>query len=154
MSDPKYRHRGYQNGGGYGESSSQSRPPKGPRPEPQRQRIEGAPRGRSAGAPGPAVFKCSMCSAVQHLADPLDQEAKCACGADLHTCRNCKFFDSTTHWECREPQIQARVNPKDARNTCAFFAPRIIRDLSADKVGPKVESVSDARKAFESLFKK
>lgn len=153
MSDRKYRHKGYQDGGGFSESSPSQSRPQGPRPEPPRPRLEGAPRGRTAGGPGPSVFKCSQCSAVQHMTEPLEQDASCACGADLHTCRNCKNFDATTHWECREPQITGRVTPKDSRNSCAYFAPRIIRDLAADKVG-RVETVSDARKAFDALFKK
>ena len=41
----------------------------------------------------------------------------------------CKNFDTSTRWECREEEIPARVSPKDARNECTFFAPKIVRDV-------------------------
>jgi hypothetical protein len=74
------------------------------------------------------------------------------CGADLHTCGNCRFFDTTTLWECRA-EIPARVPNKHTKNECTFFAPKIVRDLAADK-GGRPQSVDDARKAFDALFKK
>lgn len=74
------------------------------------------------------------------------------CGADLHTCGNCRFFDTTTLWECRE-NITVRVSPKHARNECALFQPKVVRDLAADKSRQPV-TPDDARKAFDALFKK
>ncbi len=136
-----------------------------PRPEPPRTRIEGAPRGRSAGAPGPEVFKCSRCGQKQILTGELESDLACKCGADLHTCTNCKFFDTSTQWECKAT-IPARVAPKDKANQCGLFDPKIIRDLTADKGpgtngnggngghGGNIRSADDARRAFENLFKK
>lgn len=156
VSDRKYKHRGYQDGGGYGSHSgggSSERPPSGPRPDPPRQRIEGAPRGRTAGGFGPEVFKCNQCGQQRiSLDDPLPEEACAKCGADLHTCGNCRFFDTTTLWECRE-NIPARVSGKHARNECTFFQPKVVRDLAADK-GSRIQTPDDARKAFDALFKK
>ncbi len=74
------------------------------------------------------------------------------CGADLHTCGNCRFFDTTTTWECRA-NIPARVANKHARNECTFFQPKVVRDLAADK-GRQPQTPDDARKAFDALFKK
>jgi hypothetical protein len=74
------------------------------------------------------------------------------CGADLHTCGNCRFFDTTTLWECRE-NIPVRVSPKHARNECALFQPKVVRDLAADKSRQPV-TPDDARKAFDALFNK
>ncbi|HVT04725.1 MAG TPA: hypothetical protein VHL58_15285 [Thermoanaerobaculia bacterium] len=85
------------------------------------------------------------------------EDARCSCGVDLHSCINCKHFDTSTQWECREPNIPARVSPKDQRNQCALFAPKIVRDLTADKASASAgrpSSADDARKAFEDLFKK
>jgi hypothetical protein len=155
LSDRKYRHQGYQDSG-----PRQPRSDSVPRPEPPKPRVEGAPRGRSAGAPGPAVFKCNRCSAVQRTTDGVPFEAGCSnCGADLHACTNCRFFDTMTQWECRET-IPARVAPKDTANQCELFSPRIIRDLTADKGSAqppssgKLSSADEARAAFEKLFKK
>jgi hypothetical protein len=143
--DRKYKHRGYQDsGGGY---SYQGNTPRShePRPEPQRQRMEGAPRGRTAGGFGPEAFKCNRCGELRHsLGDLTTQDACMKCGADLHTCGNCRFFDTTTLWECRE-NIPVRVSGKHAKNECTFFQPKIVKDLSADK-GKQPQTPDDARK--------
>ncbi|MEO6486614.1 MAG: hypothetical protein ABIO78_01595 [Thermoanaerobaculia bacterium] len=152
MSDRKYKHKGYQDSG-YKESGGNR--PQGPRPDPRPERMEGAPRGRTAGGFGPAAFKCSQCGQLRHGLGELTHEEGCAkCGADLHTCGNCRFFDTTTTWECRESEnIPARIAGKQARNECAMFTPKIVRDLSADK-GRQSQAPDDARKAFDALFKK
>jgi hypothetical protein len=151
--DRKYKHKGYQDGGGYGQKSGGDQRPQSPRPEPGRQRLEGAPRGRTAGGFGPEAFKCNKCGQLrQNLGELANDETCLKCNADLHTCGNCRAFDTTTTWECRE-NIPARVASKHARNECAFFSPKIVRDLSADKAG-KLQTPDEARKAFDALFKK
>jgi hypothetical protein len=154
LSDRKYKHQGYQDGGGYGQKSggSQDRS-SGPRPDPPRQRLEDAPRGRTAGGFGPDAFKCNQCGQLRHNLGDLTHEDLCIkCGADLHTCGNCRFFDTTTLWECRE-NIPARVVGKQVKNQCTFFQPKIVKDLAADK-GKQPMSEDSARKAFDALFKK
>jgi hypothetical protein len=154
--DRKYKHRGYQDGGGYSSHSnrdSNSQRPQGPRPELGRQRLEGAPRGRTAGGFGPEVFKCNSCGHQRiGLEQPTSDETCMKCGADLHTCGNCRFFDTTAPWECRE-NIPARVSPKHTRNECTFFQPKVVKDLAADKAR-QPQTPDDARKAFDALFKK
>ena len=150
MSDRKYRHNGYQDSGFKDSGGSR---PQTPRPDPRPERMEGAPRGRSAGGFGPEAFKCNQCGQQRHELGDLTHEEGCAkCGADLHTCGNCRFFDTTTTWECRET-IPARIPAKHARNACALFTPKIVRDLAADK-GRQAQTPDDARKAFDALFKK
>ena len=149
--DRKYRHRGYQDSGSSSYSNSTPRPPM----EPRKERLEGAPRGRTAGGFGPEAFKCSRCGdARQSLGEiELEPEATCqTCGADMHTCWNCKNFDTATRWECKEA-IPVRIAPKDGKNNCTFFRPKMVRDLTADKA--KMPSTpNDARAAFDALFKK
>jgi hypothetical protein len=160
LSDRKYKHNGYQDSGGYGSrsgsgSGGSTHRPEGPRPEFPKQRMEDAPRGRTAGGFGPDAFKCNKCSQIRHNLGELTQEDVCGgCGADLHTCGNCRFFDTTTLWECRE-NIPVRVVGKHVKNECASFTPKIVKDLAADK-GTKshLQSPDDARKAFDALFKK
>jgi hypothetical protein len=154
LSDRKYKHKGYQDSGygrsGGGDSGSSS----GPRPDlpPRPQRMEGAPRGRTAGGFGPEAFKCNQCGQIRQGLGELTHDETCLrCGRDLHTCGNCRFFDTTTLWECRE-NIPARVSGKHAKNECTFFSPKIVRDLAADK--GKTLSPDDARKAFDALFNK
>lgn len=134
--------------------SEKSKGSQGPREE-RRERIEGAPRGRTAGGFGPGAFKCARCGEKQRIGEQITPEAKCsACSSDLHTCTNCKNFDTAAHWQCRVwEDIPARVSPKDANNTCPPFAPRMVADLAADKA-TKLETPDDARKAFDALFKK
>lgn len=156
LSDRKYKHRGYQDGGGFGShsgGSSNDKTPPGPRPEPPRQRIEGAPRGRTTGGFGPEVFKCNQCGQQRiGLDDPTPEETCVKCNADLHSCGNCRFFDTTTLWECRE-NIPVRVPGKLAKNECTFYSPKVVRDLAVDK-GRAPQTPDDARKAFDALFKK
>jgi len=154
LSDRKYKHRGYQDGGGYSYSGGQQQQrPQGPRPDAPKQRLEGAPRGRTAGGFGPEAFKCNRCGELRHsLGELIFDETCLKCGADLHTCGNCRFFDTTTLWECRE-NIPKRVSGKHARNECTLFQPKIVKDLAADK-GKQPLTPDDARKAFDALFKK
>jgi hypothetical protein len=152
--DRKYKHRGYQDSGysSYSGNSGSQRP-SGPRPDFPKPRLEDAPRGRTAGGFGPDAFKCNKCNQIRHNLGELTHEDVChGCGADLHTCGNCRFFDTTTLWECRE-NIPARVTGKHAKNVCTFFQPKIVKDLAADK-GSKLQTPDDARKAFDALFKK
>ena len=154
MSDRKYRHKGYQDGGGYSYSGGQQQQrPQGPRPDGPKQRLEGAPRGRTAGGFGPEAFKCNRCGEQRHSLGEMTFDETCLkCAADLHTCGNCRFFDTTTLWECRE-NIPARVSGKHARNECTFFQPKVVKDLAHDKAR-QPQTPDDARKAFDALFKK
>lgn len=150
MSDRKYKHKGYQDSG-YSSGDSSSRP-QTPRPDARPQRMEGSPRGRTAGGFGPDAFKCNQCGQIRQNLGVLTTDETCLrCAADLHTCGNCRNFDTTTMWECRE-NIPARVTGKHKGNECTFFQPKIVRDLAADK--QKVLSPDDARKAFDALFNK
>ena len=150
MSDRKYKHKGYQDSGS---SYSGGSRPQTPRPDSRPERMEGAPRGRTAGGFGPEAFKCNACGQLrQNLGELTHDETCLKCAADMHTCGNCRFFDTTTLWECRE-NIPARVVGKHKRNECTFFSPKIVRDLAADK-GRQAQTPDDARKAFDALFKK
>ena len=140
-------------GGGSQDRNRDRGPDNRPPLEPLRPRVEGAPRGRTAGGFGPEAFKCARCGEIRHDFGTVEHDAVCTkCNTDMHACINCKHFDTSTQWECRE-RIPARIAKKDIRNECASFAAKIIRDLAADK-GTKAPNVDDARKAFDALFKK
>ena len=139
--DRKYRHRGYQDSGSSSYSNSTPRPPM----EPRKERLEGAPRGRTAGGFGPDAFKCSRCGDARQSLGEIELEPEA-------TCQKCKNFDTATRWECKEA-IPVRIAPKDGKNNCTFFRPKMVRDLTADKA--KMPSTpNDARAAFDALFKK
>ena len=42
------------------------------------------------------------------------------CHSDLHSCRNCQFYDPSKNNQCAEPRA-ACVRDKEAANLCEFF---------------------------------
>ncbi|MGA8185577.1 MAG: hypothetical protein WB819_18275 [Terriglobia bacterium] len=70
------------------------------------------------------------------------------CDADLHCCRNCRFYDPGKHNECAETQAEW-VRDKEASNYCGYFQPNPV--LLASGSGPGKQD--DAKKRFDSLFR-
>jgi len=69
------------------------------------------------------AFHCNHCAAALDLMQggKVGRRDDCAeCGADLHCCYNCTFYDASTYNECREPQAE-RVLDKDRSNFCDYF---------------------------------
>lgn len=157
MSDRKYRQRGYQ------DADRERRPPQGapkvPTPKPPADRIETradkaerkALEGRAPSVPGfREVMRCARCANV--FAEAIGPESRCRrCGADLHTCAQCESFDAGQRFECAQT-IPARVTPKDARNACTLFSPRVTVERETHSQA-QPQAPSSARKAFDDLFK-
>jgi len=70
------------------------------------------------------------------------------CGADLHCCLNCEFYERSRHNECREP-ISDRVKDKERANFCDLFK---IREKGA--VAPVVDKATEAKRKLEGMFKR
>jgi hypothetical protein len=50
------------------------------------------------------------------------RQAQCpSCGADLHCCLSCSFYDVGSYNDCRESQAE-RVLDKSRSNFCDFFS--------------------------------
>lgn len=97
------------------------------------------------------VFRCAMCGTVIPTVLEISVESQCPkCKADLHSCKNCVHFDPASRFECTEPILE-RIPKKDLRNQCTYFTLRRAVERETSTSGSKIE---DARKAFESLFKK
>ena len=97
-------------------------------------------------------FSCFSCGqTVQALGGvKIMKNDTCAkCSADLHCCRNCRFFDPGVSNQCRETQAEW-VRTKDRRNYCDYFEPSTHITL-AKRSGEA--AADDARKKFDSLFK-
>ena len=133
----KYRQRGYMD-------SDRDR---------ERSEKRAAPRKEQFGPKTPAmpgkreVLRCASCAMI--LPVGIDLQGRCPkCGFELHSCKQCAFFDTAARFECTQP-ITARIPRKDARNNCNFYLPRttIERETSTSKP-------LDARQAFENLFRK
>jgi len=139
VSDRKYRQRGYRDDGG-GEEPRQEGP-RGPRP-----RREG-PRGRGMGAPTADAFRCAHCGRPAAAPAAGETAAVCsACGADLHTCTNCRHFDSSAPRECRQP-VTERVAGKAKGNACELFEAKVTKEFAAESGRP-----ADPKAAFDALF--
>ena len=138
MSDRKYRQRGYQEN----DRSREQQPAK----QKQAPRDREGPRSPRMMAFGQKI-KCAACAAT--VTANISHDAQCPkCNADLHTCRQCSFFDPGARFECRKP-ITARIMSKQARNSCELFAARAVVERETSSGKP-----TDARQAFANLFKK
>src|SRR5215475_14128567 len=158
MGDRKYGQRGYMDDGNSGREREREKP---------RQQPKGAPKGanrdvpRTVKMPGfQEVLRCSLCGAIVPPPVEIEFSSQCPkCKADLRTCKNCRHFDTSAQFECTEP-IPQRITKKDVRNTCEFFmAKTSIERETRDSGGgtpPGVSATkpSDARTAFDNLFKK
>jgi hypothetical protein len=139
VSDRKYRQRGYQDSGG-----------ERPKTTPQKPAAKDTFGPRPVQMPGThSVSRCAQCGTLLTLlTEPLGPCPKC--GFELHSCKQCTYFDPSRRFECMQP-VPERISKKDARNQCAFYAisVRVEKQTSTGAAS----TPSDARKAFDNLFK-
>jgi hypothetical protein len=142
LSDRKYRQRGYQD---TGEKSQKS----GERPgdKPARKDTFG-PRPLQM-APKRTVSRCSQCGALLSSAEIPEKCPKC--GFELHSCKQCLYFDPSSRFECMQP-VPERVPRKDVKNECTFYSIRVTSEK--ETTTPVAAKPADARAAFDNLFKK
>jgi hypothetical protein len=141
LSDRKYRQHGYQDTGETREKGSQHQAPArkdntfGPRPMQM---------------PGThSVSRCAQCGTLlTTLSEPVGQCPKC--GFELHSCKQCTYFDPARRFECMQP-VAERVAKKDARNQCTFYSISV-RVEKQTSTSPASQPKS-ARQAFDNLFK-
>lgn len=69
------------------------------------------------------------------------------CDYDLHSCRNCRFYDTTKHNQCAETQAEW-VRDKEASNYCDYFSAHTVLNANNHTSFP----TEDAKKKFDSLF--
>jgi hypothetical protein len=132
----KYRQKGYQDSDYGGREKAQA--PK--KPETFGPKTPTMPGRRS-------VARCAGCGGL--LPADVDRHGKCPrCGFELHSCKQCSYFDTSSRFECTRP-IRQRIAKKDARNDCTFYALRVTVERETSTSRPM-----DARQAFEDLFKK
>ena len=96
------------------------------------------------------VSRCSQCGTVLREQDL--GSGKCPkCGFELHSCKQCMFFDPSSRNECMKP-VKQRIMPKDTSNDCEFYQIRVTTEKQTST--PVAAKPNDARQAFENLFKK
>ena len=142
MSDRKYRQRGYQDSGEKG-----SKPGERSGDRPARKDTFGP---RPLQMPGKrSVSRCSQCGTIL---PSLDIPEKCSkCGFELHSCKQCMYFDPSTRFECMQ-SVPERIPRKDVKNDCTFYAIRVT--MEKETTTPVAAKPADARAAFDNLFKK
>ena len=157
MSDRKYRQRGYQDAGRERSKPQGGQAPAAPKPPADRieTRLDKAERkamdGRGPSVPGfREVIRCARCGNVTTEAIAGDSRCK-RCGADLHSCAQCESFDTARRFECAQT-IAARISPKDARNACELFSPRVTVERETHSQ-VQAGAPNSAKKAFDDLFK-
>ncbi len=164
-SDRKYRQHGYSdsdhqsNGNGHSNGNGNKPKPSGPRPPLD---ITGPRLPRLVQSV--AASRCYSCAST--LQPGTDFRGTCPkCGVQLHCCKQCVSFESSTRFQCQKP-IPVRIAVKDQQNECTLFSPRVTvaREVTGSVAGgrlpvpsmnvPAPRSASDARDAFDRLFKK
>ena len=139
----KYKQKGYRESEHRDERKKEPPKPRTPEERQLRHMME-----RSANL----VLRCHQCSSVAGTGEGLLANATCAgCSAALHCCRNCASFDTSARWECRAP-ITEPVLDKTAANGCSLFKANTVLDATGRRSGGSAPS--DARAAFDNLFKK
>jgi len=161
--DRKYRQRGYMDSGRDSSENGQRREerprPPGPRPPldvtgPRLPRL----------VQSVTAARCFNCAAT--LPGDTDFRGTCPkCGAALHCCKQCAHFEPSTRFQCLKP-VPVRIAVKDQVNECELFKPRMTVARDAAQPGgssaasgpaanvPVPRSPTDARAAFDSLFRK
>lgn len=95
------------------------------------------------------AYICFSCKKDLNLVDKkVGYREECVhCGADVHVCKNCEFYDLKAYNECRESSAD-RITEKERANYCDYFSLR-----SGDGGGGKSDK-DKLRAAAEALFKK
>ena len=96
----------------------------------------------------PNNLVCWKCGAsISDLPLPLSRRASCAaCGAQLHACKLCKFYDKTRSNQCQEP-IAELVYEKDKANFCELFQAKANAYRACDTAAAET-----ARSELDALF--
>ena len=152
--DRKYRQHCYQD---FDRDNGVRRPderPKGPRPPLD---ITGPRLPRLVQTT--VASRCYNCATA--LPNGMDFKGNCPkCAVPLHCCKQCAHFEPSTRFQCLKP-IPVRIASKDQANPCEVFSPRVTvaRDTTSSGTAPSPaptapRSSSDARAAFDQLFKK
>lgn len=92
---------------------------------------------------------CHHCrKELEPIRKPGREETCPYCGADLHVCLNCRFYNPGAYNECREPQAE-RVVEKKRSNFCDLFV--FVDETARSRDASKKD---DVRSRLDDLFKK
>ncbi|MDR1535995.1 MAG: hypothetical protein LBU64_13030 [Planctomycetota bacterium] len=94
--------------------------------------------------------KCHRCGEPwREKGIPGTREDCLKCGASLHVCANCRFFDNAALEWCREPMArEEKPLAFDKSNVCDWF---VFLDPAEESLN--AEKSKSARLALEAMFK-
>ena len=162
--DRKYRQRGYMD-----TDRSEPRGPREDRPRPQGPRPPIDVTGPRLPRLVQAVTAARCYNCATQLTNGINFGGNCPkCNAALHCCKQCAHFEPSTRFQCLKP-ITVRIAVKDQANECELFKPRVTVARDSAHAGPapsptnggpggaglpEPRNATDARAAFDSLFRK
>lgn len=92
-------------------------------------------------------LSCFSCHKINQFSGKVGFRDEClGCHADLHSCKNCQFYDVKSYNQCRENSADV-VREKDRANYCDYFTPRQGASHQGDEK-------ARLKAAAEALFKK
>ncbi len=92
---------------------------------------------------------CWKCGKPIELSGTVSRSDVCpSCGADVRSCKNCRFYEPGAHYDCRET-IDELVKDKERANFCGWFMIAPQTEATGANAGSASGSASDA---FNALF--
>jgi|APSaa5957512535_1039671.scaffolds.fasta_scaffold355371_2 hypothetical protein len=93
------------------------------------------------------TFSCKVCKKEITLDTKISFREDCNhCGADLHSCIHCGFYDTSAYNECHETSAD-RVVEKEKANYCEYF---VVNTKNGDSANTAKD---DAKSKLDDLFK-
>jgi len=91
---------------------------------------------------------CWKCGKQIIIQEPIPRDAECPfCHADIHSCKNCVFYEPGSHYDCHET-VDELVVDKEHANFCDAFS---LNKVSS-KNGAVQNKAAEAKKSLEKLF--
>ena len=130
----KYRQHGYQ------DRDHESRKPSGEKSAPSAPKKDNTFGPRPVNLPGTrAVSRCTQCGTVLQ---GIPSDEKCPkCGFELHSCKQCTYFDPGSRFECMQP-VKERIAKKkgelsDLNTQAKDLKTQILTAKAASAAAPK-----------------
>ncbi len=93
---------------------------------------------------------CAKCGKEIEIEERVMRRDECPhCGADLHSCVQCRFYSPGRHNDCAEP-VSEPVSDKENANFCDWFSFEGGDGEAADGIS----ETEKAKSALDALFKK
>ncbi len=96
---------------------------------------------------GHCVVCGGLCELLPHTQPGRSEECP-QCHANLHSCRQCRFYDVAYRNACREPRAEY-VGDKTAANFCDWFE----FHGGTGAVDPEHQRAEEAKRKLKELFK-